>query len=179
MKQTIKIITSILCFMLLITACNNSDDSNNEEQDVFSGCCSEEPVFGSNVDNLDQSSGAIVVYNLFTPNGDAINDSFAVENIELYQNHTVTIYNLDDEVIFESTNYGNGVNNIFPIGAQGENGVEGIPDGTYKYKVVVENEQTFLKSGTLCLFGDFSALETQNFSKCNPFSSFDPTLTGH
>lgn len=177
MTKTIKVIISTFCLSVLIMACNSSND-NNDNQDVFSGCCSETPVFGSNIDNLDQSSGEIVVYNLFTPNGDGVNDIFDIDNIELYDTHTVTIYNIDDEIIFESTNYGDGVGNRFPTGNQGENGVEGTPDGTYKYKIVIENEQTFFKSGTLCLFGNYSALETQNFSDCNS-SGFDPILTGH
>jgi gliding motility-associated-like protein len=177
MVKTIKLIIVISCLSALMIACNSSDN-NNDEQDIFLGCCSEEPVFGSNVDNLDQSLGEIIVYNLFTPNGDGYQDLFGIENIELYDNHTVTIYNSDDEVVFESTDYGGG-NEYFPVGMQGENGVEGIPDGTYKYKIVIVNEQTFFKSGTLCLFGDYTALDTQNFSDCNPASNFDPILTGN
>ncbi|MFD2915881.1 T9SS type B sorting domain-containing protein [Psychroserpens luteus] len=160
-----------------ILSCGEDDNNNVEEQDVFEGCCSPDPVFGPNVDNLDQSAGAIVVDNIFTPNGDGYNDLFGIENIELYENHTVTIYDIEDNVVFESNNYGN-ENNYFPTGQQGENGVTETPDGTYKYKVVIENEETFRESGTFCLFTQFMDVE-QNFSECNPLDQgFDPIISG-
>ena len=159
-------------------SCGSDDRNNEEEPDVFLGCCSANPVFGENVDNLDQSLGVISVDNLFTPNGDGYNDLFGILNIELYDNHTVTIYNSDDQVVFESSNYGVG-NDFFPLENQGENGVDGIPDGTYKYKVVVQDEQTFFKSGTFCLFTNNSVAE-QNFSDCDPLANgFDPIISGN
>jgi hypothetical protein len=165
---------AIIMLMVSFTSCG--DDDNNQEEDVFAGCCSEEPVFGPNVDNLDQSVGEIIVYNLFTPNGDGINDYFGIENIELY-NHTVTIYNSEDEVIFETNSYAS-PGDFFPNAVQTEQGMAEYPDGTYKYKIVVESEQVYRKSGTFCLFGNFSALDEQNFSECVPNSWIDPTLTG-
>ena len=158
------------------------DDNNENEEDVFAGCCSGLPAYGEDVDNLDQSQGIIVADNIFTPNSDGINDFFPIENISLYNNHVVTIYNSNDEVIFESNNYGSSFDEFFPPHAiQGEFGVEGIPDGTYKYKIVVENEQTFKKSGFFCLFTNNPELEQQNFAECDPLEpgEFDPILTGN
>lgn len=173
MIKFIKPLIVISTVIFIISACANDDDRNN--QDVFSGCCSQEAVFGSNVDNLNQSQGEIVVYNVITPNGDGINDLFVIENIELYSNHTVTIYNSSDNVIFESNNYGT-PSNFFPsIQGSGENGPNGIPDGTYKYKIVVENEQTFLKSGTFCLFTD--SMQPRSFIGCTSVSTFDPIIS--
>ena len=96
-------------------------------------------------------------------------------NINLYNNHTVTIYNSNNEVIFENTNYGE-FPNYFP--SEQQNGNLPYSDGTYKYKIVVENEQTFLKSGTFCLFTNNPVIE-QNFSECDPLTdSFDPIISG-
>ena len=178
MIKTIKICISILFFSTLLVSCNNNDDSSNPgEQDVFLGCCSPDPVFGENVDNLDQSAGAIIVDNLFTPNGDGINDIFSVQNIELYNNHTVTIYDNNENIIFESTDYG-AFPEYFP--SEQQNGNLPYADGTYKYKIVVENEQTFLKSGTFCLFTNNPVLEVQNFSDCEPLADgFDPIISGN
>ncbi len=179
MKSFKNYISLLMLLTAMFSFMSCEDDNNQEEEDVFAGCCSEEPVFGPNVDNLDQSQGEIIVYNLFTPNNDAYNDRFGIENIQLYENHIVSIYNIDDELIFESTDYGSSSDESFPIEPQGEFGVEGVPDGTYKYKIIVENEQVYMKSGTFCLFGNFSALDEQNFSDCTPSSQFDPTLTGN
>ncbi|MDH7913170.1 gliding motility-associated C-terminal domain-containing protein [Winogradskyella sp. SYSU M77433] len=106
-------------FIILISvgafiSCRDDDNNNQEEEDVFAACCSGLTAFGEDVDNLDQSQGEIVVENLFTPNGDGTNDLFGIENIGLYDNHTVTIYNMNDDVIFESTNYGSNLNEYFP-----------------------------------------------------------------
>jgi len=176
MNFKIKYLT-ILVFAFTFMSCNDDDDNSNEMegQDVFNGCCSPDPVFGFNVDNLDQSAGEIKVVNLFTPNGDGIFDLFEIENIELYDNHTVTIYNNDDEMIYETSDYGVAPN-YFPSQQQNENSPNA--DGTYKYKIVVENEQTFLKSGTFCLFTNNPVIE-QNFSECDPLANgFDPIISG-
>lgn len=162
-----------MCLVLFIS-CGN-DDNNQENQDDFEGCCSPDPVFGDNVNNLDQTQGEIVVVNLFTPNSDGVRDTFKIHNINLYANHTVTIYNSNDEVLFESSNYGE-YPNFFP--SEQPNGITLYPDGTYKYKIVVENEQTFLKSGTFCLFTNNPVIE-QNFSECDPLADgFDPIISG-
>lgn len=158
------------------------DDNNQEDEDVFAGCCSEEPVFGPNVDNLDQSAGGeISTSKIVTPNGDGVFDLFGVRNIENYDNHVVTIYNNDDEVVFESTDYGPSSNEWFPWmqATAAFVAVEGIPDGTYKYKVVIQNEQTFKKSGTFCLFTNDPVVEQQNFSECLEPGEFDQILTGN
>ncbi|MGB3605779.1 MAG: gliding motility-associated C-terminal domain-containing protein [Psychroserpens sp.] len=176
--KTVKVLLAMLPLFLLMMSCDNDDSENQEELDAFEGCCSPDPVFGPNVDNLDQSAGEITVANIFTPNGDGFFDIIQIENIELYDNHTVTIYDIDDNIIFESSNYGNG-NDFFPSGQQGENGVTGTPDGTYKYKIVIENEETFRESGTFCLFTLFMDVD-QNFSECNPLDNgFDPIITGN
>lgn len=164
-----------------LSACGDDDDNNQEEIDVYLGCCSPDPVFGPNVDNLDQSQGEIKVANIFTPNGDAYHDALEIEHINLYDNHTVSIYTDSDELIFESGNYNTAVigGEFFPNVEQGENGAEGIPDGTYKYKIVVENEQIFMESGTFCLFTNYQEVD-QNFSECNPLENgFDPIISGN
>ena len=137
-----------LLLTIVFTSCGD-DDETQEEVDVFAGC-----------------------------NNDAINDAFGIVNIENYDNHTVTIYDIDDNIVFESSNYV-GFGNLFPDGEQGQFGSENYSDGTYKYKIVIENEDVFRKSGTFCLFGDFSALDEQNFSDCTIGSQFDPALTGN
>lgn len=183
MKNIKNYISTLVILILTISITSCGDDDNNQEEDVFAGCCSEEPAFGPNVDNLDQSvGGEISVSDIVTPNGDAVNDLFGVMNIENYPNHTVTIYNSEDEVVFESTGYGPGSSDWFPnIQAMGYfEALDGIPDGTYKYKIVIENEETFFKSGTFCLFTNDPSIpvEEQNFSECLEAGDFDPILSG-
>ncbi|MBR9914092.1 MAG: hypothetical protein GYB32_04585 [Algicola sp.] len=175
MFKQIKFLIAIgLWFM--IVSCGN-DDNNREEdlpQNIYEGCCSTEPVFGPNIDNLDQTAGEIEVYTIVTQNGDGINDLFSIRNIELYPNHSVTIYNAENEQIFQSTNYVNGTD-FFPGYPQDEdNGANGIPNGTYRYKLVIENEETYRKSGSFCVYTWID--EAPNFEGCNLGTEFDPII---
>jgi hypothetical protein len=178
-----------ISFLILLTAMFSfmscEDDNNNQQdEDVFAGCCSEDPAFGTNIDNLDQSEGGVIsVSSIVTPNNDAINDFFGISNIENYSNHMVAIFNADDELVFETTNYtgsfGN-TGNLFPNGEQTEFGITTYPDGTYKYIIIIEDEQTFYKSGYFCLYSGNPPipLEEQNFSECLEAGEFDPIVVG-
>lgn len=166
--------TTLCCLLLL--GCNNDDDNGNNQQEVnvFQGCCSDAPVFGDNVDVLDQSLGEIAdISRIVTASGDGYNDYFGVENLELYDNRMVTIYKNDNTVVYESSNYGVG-NNFFPQIINGN--YNDIVAGTYKYKIVIENEQTFLKSGTFCLVDISGQPEDVSFSDCGE-CPLDPLLT--
>lgn len=173
MKNYIKHL-AVIALVTLSFSCGDDDSNNQEAQNIYEGCCSTEPVFGVNIDNLDQSTGEIEVFTIVTQNGDAFNDSFSIRNIELYPNHTVTIYNSEDEQIFQTTDYTDS-SNLFPGYPQDENdGAVGISNGTYKYKIVIENEETFRKSGSFCVYT--SADLEPNFEGCNLGSQFDPII---
>ncbi|TXE15609.1 hypothetical protein ES692_16045 [Psychroserpens burtonensis] len=164
----------ILISIFTIFSCGDDDSNNQETQNIYEGCCSTEPVFGANVDNLDQSAGEIEVFTIVTQNEDGINDMFSIRNIELYSNHIVTIYNSVDEQIYESTNYTD-FEAMFPGYPQGENGSASIiSNGTYRYKIVIENEETFRKSGSFCVY-TFPDPQP-NFEGCNLGSQFDPVI---
>ena len=116
----------------------------------------------------------IEVFTIVTQNGDAYNDMFSIRNIDLYPNHTVTIYNSDNEEIFQNTDYTD-ILNLFPGYPQDENnGAAGVSNGTYKYKIVIENEETFRKSGSFCVYT--WADPEPNFDGCNLRSQFDPII---
>ncbi|NRR90416.1 gliding motility-associated C-terminal domain-containing protein [Winogradskyella undariae] len=180
--KTFTLYIPILLLALILTSCEE-DNEKPQDVDVFLGCCSEDPVYGDNVDNLDQSiNGEISVSDILTPNGDGMNDLFGITNIENYSNHSITIYNSEDELVFESNNYVSGFNSegdFFPNGEQTQSGITTYTDGTYKYKLVIEDEQTFYKSGTFCLFTNNPPVEQQNFSECLDLGEFDQILTGY
>jgi gliding motility-associated-like protein len=46
-----------------------------------------------------------VVPNTFTPNGDGINDKWVIENLNLYPNHIIQVFNRYGQIVFESKNY--------------------------------------------------------------------------
>ena len=90
--------------------------------------------------------GQVVIYDGVTPNGDGLNDYFIIDNIWLYPNNKVTIFNRWGREVFKTENYdSNG--NVFNGYAQGKgvvNSSEKLPSGTYYYIV----EYLYTNDGT-------------------------------
>ncbi len=70
-------------------------------------------------------------YNGITPNGDGINDTWIIDEIEYYKNNTVTIFNRWGDVVWRGTNYDN--KNVVWSGKE-------LPDATYFYLVNIEDK---------------------------------------
>ncbi|MDQ3191992.1 MAG: gliding motility-associated C-terminal domain-containing protein [Bacteroidota bacterium] len=65
------------------------------------------------------------VSNLITPNGDGFNDTWYIENIELFPANEVVVFNRNGQTVFSASSYDNTWNGTY-------NGKE-LPDGTYYY----------------------------------------------
>jgi len=126
--------------ILLVNYSCNSNDSNTEQKTFL--CCGENKLQSKNIDNLNQTDGKINVSPVFTPNADGYNDALSVENLDKYSFNALTIYDLNDKILFTTENYGKNDNSFW-----GDN----IKSGTVKYKLVVENEQTFVEYGYVCI----------------------------
>ena len=89
----------------------------------------------------------------FSPDGDGINEYWHIENIELYPENRVTIFNRWGDVVFEMQGYNNNdkafygtANRLTKVGA-GE-----LPEGTYFFKLDISGEHNLNKlSGYLIL----------------------------
>jgi gliding motility-associated-like protein len=82
--------------------------------------------------------GSILVNNAISPNGDALNDKFIIDNIDdvlCYPENTVEIYNRWGILVFETKNYNN-TSNAFDGNSKGRTTLSqstGLPSGTYFY----------------------------------------------
>jgi len=82
--------------------------------------------------------GTVLVHNAFSPNGDALNAKFIIDNIEdtaCYPENTVEIYNRWGVLVYETKNYNN-TTNAFDGISQGRSTISessGLPAGTYFY----------------------------------------------
>lgn len=162
-----------IIFLITIISCESEKASENE---IFL-CCGENPFEALNIDNLNQTQSEIIIPNVFTPNQDGVNDIFIIPGLASYPNHSVIIYDLNDTVVYETYK-----NNGFIVWFDGENKNTGaeLEFGSYKYKIVIENEQTYLQVGYLCLVRNNSETNGFDFSNCTlpqtPISS-DPVLS--
>lgn len=82
--------------------------------------------------NVTQTTFNGTISNYFTPNGDGINDTWFIQNIQYFTNNEVFIYNIYGQEIFSKKGYNNEWNGKY-------NGTD-LPDGTYYYTLKIEGE---------------------------------------
>ncbi len=151
MKLNMKNLKLILLTAIISLSCNDNNEPAQEPELETFLCCGENPFISDNIDNLDQTNGEIIPFPYTTSNQDGYNDKFEVENLDLYPNNTVTIFDLDDNTVYSASDYSSLLySEKFPNLDDITNGI--IPIGTYKYKIVIENEQTFTEYGYFCVF---------------------------
>jgi gliding motility-associated-like protein/uncharacterized repeat protein (TIGR01451 family) len=76
----------------------------------------------------------LVVYNMFTPNNDGLNDFFKIDCIENYPNNKLSVYNRYGNLVFAKENYNNdwqGMANVAGVVNKGDK----LPMGTYYYVI--------------------------------------------
>jgi gliding motility-associated-like protein len=78
-----------------------------------------------------------MISNVFSPNGDGINDTWFIENIKYYPNNEVTIYNIYGNTVYTKKAYNNEWDGTY-------NGAA-LPDGTYYYIVKIDESSNALK----------------------------------
>ncbi|MFV0564195.1 MAG: gliding motility-associated C-terminal domain-containing protein [Flavobacteriaceae bacterium] len=99
-------------------------------------------TFGTiNEDAIVIGTSGIVIHNAFSPNGDGKNDTFFIEDIELFEN-TLKIYNRWGHLVYEAKNYKNDWNGSSEFGLVINKGKK-LPTGTYFYvlELPVEKEE--------------------------------------
>lgn len=78
----------------------------------------------------------------FSPNGDNVNETLAIENIEAYPQNKITIFNRWGNVVYEKTGYTNEAGWNGNADEDGAMGSTKVPEGTYFY--VLETGQSSL-----------------------------------
>ena len=78
----------------------------------------------------------IVIPNTFTPNGDGINDTWNIKNLDSYPNCTVQIFNRWGQNVYTSIGYGLPWDGTYRKAA--------LPTGTYYYIINLKNNSKLL-----------------------------------
>jgi gliding motility-associated-like protein len=73
----------------------------------------------------------VTIPNTFTPNGDGLNDTWAIEALDTYPTSTTQVFNRYGGVVFKSTGY--------PKAWDGKLNGQSIPSGTYYYIIDLKN----------------------------------------
>jgi gliding motility-associated-like protein/uncharacterized repeat protein (TIGR01451 family) len=86
-----------------------------------------DPVLANNVATTDQQINGLKVPNVFTPNGDGLNDTFIIPGLSAYTENQIDIINRWGSTIYQKKNYNN------------EWTGDGLLDGTYFYVLKAKN----------------------------------------
>ena len=82
----------------------------------------------------------IEIPNIFTPNGDGVNDLFVINGIEFCENPALIVKNQQGKIVFQSRHYENNWD------------ANGMPNGTYYYQFIYNiNHTQQLRTGTLMI----------------------------
>ncbi|MEM9329224.1 MAG: gliding motility-associated C-terminal domain-containing protein, partial [Bacteroidota bacterium] len=69
----------------------------------------------------------LIIPNVFTPNGDKINDRFEIENIGLYESNVLEVFNRQGTIVYRSAGYRNQWDG------------KDVPSGLYFYRLTIAN----------------------------------------
>ncbi|GCD77613.1 hypothetical protein JCM31826_10950 [Thermaurantimonas aggregans] len=85
----------------------------------------------------------ITIPNVFTPNGDGVNDIFIILKLNTHPSAQIKIFNRWGDVVFESPNYQNcdDANPAACWNGRRRNTGEPVPDGVYFYDLIVGQEK--------------------------------------
>ncbi|MGF7078660.1 gliding motility-associated C-terminal domain-containing protein [Mucilaginibacter sp. UYCu711] len=87
-----------------------------------------DPILANNVDQTVQQVYPLVISNVFTPNGDGVNDTFVIPGLETYSDNELTIINRWGNTVYQKTNYKNDWDG------------SGLAEGTYYYVLRAKNK---------------------------------------
>lgn len=88
----------------------------------------QDPVMANNIATESQQINGLKVPNVFTPNGDSLNDTFIIPGLSTYTENEMTIINRWGGTLYQKKNYNN------------EWTGEGLLDGTYFYVLKAKNQ---------------------------------------
>jgi gliding motility-associated-like protein/uncharacterized repeat protein (TIGR01451 family) len=87
-----------------------------------------DPILANNVDQTVQQVYPLIVSNVFTPNGDGVNDTFVIPGLETYSETELTIINRWGNTVYQKKNYKNDWDG------------QGMVEGTYFYVLSAKNK---------------------------------------
>ena len=111
-----------------------TEDFFGEDSFTFEVCNEEEPPYCAQATITILVAEPLQVYEGFSPDGDGVNDTWRIKNIENYPNNTVRIFNRWGNVVFEMDRYNN-EDRAWSSNSTAGLVVGDVPDGTYFYLI--------------------------------------------
>ncbi len=123
------------------------DEDPNEDGDVSNDDSDNDGIPNYLDPDLGPTNEEIQVVQILTPNGDGNFDTLYIENIDIYPNNTVKIFNRWGVLVFKTKAYDNETNNFdgTSIGRVTIDQDSKLPTGTYFYIIDFEDENNQMK----------------------------------
>ena len=99
--------------------------------------------------NIQEVEDPVVIYQLVTPDGDGLNDTWIIDGILQFPNNSVKLFDRWNSLVFEVNGYNNDQNAWLGQSNTGFSKGE-LPDGTYFYTIDLNNG-TNLRKGFIVL----------------------------
>ncbi|SFE00481.1 gliding motility-associated C-terminal domain-containing protein [Thermophagus xiamenensis] len=91
---------------------------------------------------LSSESSGLIIPEAFSPNGDGFNDYFRIPAFDYYENRSISVFNRNGILVFESKNYNNKWDGF---GNQGPVKGKKVPPGIYYYIIKIGNNHQQFK----------------------------------
>jgi gliding motility-associated-like protein len=123
---------------------DQADTNNNGIGDVQEDCDNDGTLNYEDTDNASCQAGIVMKKKYgISPNGDGINDTWVIENIALYPNNQVSIFNRSGKLVYQIKGY----NNTFDGFSNKVNSNRKLPVGAYYFAVEFNTPEAKLARG--------------------------------
>ena len=143
---------------------------------IFLIACRKEHVSNDICDCADSQSTYVIdtitltIPNIFTPNGDCLNDYWVIKNIDKFPDSKIKLTRpgILGGIVYESTG-----NNLYWNGEKDDK--RGLKEGKYKYEIAIKGKAI---NGFVCIYRGSTNLENQDcIKRCVTIDMHDPLIS--
>lgn len=106
------------------------------------GCTIENTFTVGVIDDPRGCLKSIKVFEIFTPNGDGVNDTWVIEGLHNYPDNNIQVFNRWGQLVYEASTYNNDWQGITTDG-------ESLPQGTYYYILTLYTTEAIQLAGDI------------------------------
>jgi gliding motility-associated-like protein len=116
----------------------DSDDDGVPDAQEGTGDCDSDGI-ANYIDRFDDCGNRLNIPATFSPNGDGFNDQWVIQGVRDFQNNELSVFNRWGSLVYHKKPYDNTWDGKASANVMGP---EDLPEGTYYYILILDNQQT-------------------------------------